>query len=211
MPEVWVDGHDFKGGCYVDFSPPSTATHNFNQGNGLVDVMLVKWEFFEWDEAVDARKRRVMLGGMVNYEAFFLSKNILVATPIGLTWKTLKRGTEKGPIIKFSSNSFLIKRSTTSGAVKADWRFGQIRLQGGRLSTPGWKPKDRTVNRNSVNLGLGCWNNIILRRKTFTGVDRYFLAFLLADFCTGHVLHGCRCRNCRRAKNGISVYCTCLC
>ncbi len=35
----------------------------------------------------------------------FLPENFLVAMPMGLTRKTLKGGTEKGPIMKFASIS----------------------------------------------------------------------------------------------------------
>ncbi len=73
----------------------------------------------------------------------FLPENFLVAIPMGLTRKTLKGGTEKGPIMKFASISFLIRISTVSGSVRADWRLGQMRFWVGRLLTPGWKPFDR--------------------------------------------------------------------
>ncbi len=50
----------------------------------------------------------------------FLPENFLVATPMGLTQKTLKVGTEKGLIMKFASISFLIRISTVSDLARAD-------------------------------------------------------------------------------------------
>ncbi len=54
--------------------------------------------------------------------AFFLPENFLVATPMRLTWKVFNGGTEKGPIMKFASISFLMRRLTVSGSARADWR-----------------------------------------------------------------------------------------
>ncbi len=56
---------------------------------------------------------------------------------MGLTRKMLKGGTGKGPIMKFASISFLLRISTVSGSVRADWRLGQMRLSEGRFPTPG--------------------------------------------------------------------------
>ncbi len=67
----------------------------------------------------------------------FLPENFLVATPMGLTQKVLNGGSEKGPIMKFASISFLIRRSTVSGSARADWRLGRMRFSEGRFSTPG--------------------------------------------------------------------------
>ncbi len=67
----------------------------------------------------------------------FVPENFLVATPMGLTFKMLKGGTEKGPIMKFASISFLIRISTVSGSVRTDWRLGQMRLSEGSFPTPG--------------------------------------------------------------------------
>ncbi len=39
--------------------------------------------------------------------------------------------------MKFASISFLIRISTVSGSVRADWRLGQMRLSEGRFPTPG--------------------------------------------------------------------------
>ncbi len=64
----------------------------------------------------------------------FLPENFLVATPMGLM---LKGGTGKGPIMKFASISFLIRISTVSGWVRADWRLGQMGFSEGRFPTPG--------------------------------------------------------------------------
>ncbi len=42
MPEVWVNRHYFKGRSDVDFGQPSAATSDFDQGNGLVNVVVVE-------------------------------------------------------------------------------------------------------------------------------------------------------------------------
>ncbi len=67
----------------------------------------------------------------------FLPENFLVATPMGLTRKMLKGGTGKGPIMKFASISFLIRVSTVSGSVRADWRLGAYEAFGGEVSHAG--------------------------------------------------------------------------
>ncbi len=85
----------------------------------------------------------------------FLPENFLVATPMGLTRKMLKGGTGKGPIMKFASIYFLIRISTDSGSVSADWRLGQMRLSEGRFPTPGWKPCERPDSKYLVKCGSG--------------------------------------------------------
>ncbi len=69
----------------------------------------------------------------------FLAENFLVAIPMGLMRKTLKGGMEKGPIMKFASVSFLIRRSTVSGSTRVNWRLGQVRLWEGRFFYTGMK------------------------------------------------------------------------
>ncbi len=85
----------------------------------------------------------------------FLPENFLVATPMGLTRKMLKGGTGKGPIMKFASISFLIRVSTVSGSVRADWRLGHMRLSEWRFPTPGWKPCESPDSKYLVNCGSG--------------------------------------------------------
>ncbi len=60
MPKVWVNGHYFKGRSDVDFGQPSAATRDFDQRNGLVNVVVVERKFFERNEAVDARERGIV-------------------------------------------------------------------------------------------------------------------------------------------------------
>ncbi len=45
MSEVWVNGHYFNGRIDVDFGQPSAATHDFDQGNGLVNVFIVEKKY----------------------------------------------------------------------------------------------------------------------------------------------------------------------
>ncbi len=60
MPKIWVNGHYFKGRHDIDFGQPSAATCVFDQGDGLVDVMVVKRKFFERNKTVNARKWGIM-------------------------------------------------------------------------------------------------------------------------------------------------------
>ncbi len=60
MSEVWVNGHYFNGRSDVDFGQPSAATHDFDQGNGLVNVLIVEKKILERNEVVNARERGIM-------------------------------------------------------------------------------------------------------------------------------------------------------
>ncbi len=186
MPKVWVNGHYFKGRGDVDFGQPSAATRDFDQRNGLVNVVVMERKFFERNEAVDARERGIVWWWQINYEAFFTWK-FSSSYADGANSENIKGRNGKGPIMKFASISFLIRISTVSGSVRADWRLGQMRLWVGRFLTPGWKPMWETWYDIIKKWGSGWWSSSADKRKTFTGVDKYFLAFLFAAFLTGHI------------------------
>ncbi len=56
----------------------------------------------------------------------FLPENFPVAIPMGLTRKTLKGGSLKGPIMKPDLTSSPMRSFTTSGSAWADWRLLQM-------------------------------------------------------------------------------------
>lgn len=54
MPIIGLYVHHFKCGSDVHLSQPCTATCGFDEGYGLVDVMIVHVKFLERDETVNA-------------------------------------------------------------------------------------------------------------------------------------------------------------
>lgn len=68
--------------------------------------------------------------------------------------------------------SLLIRLSTISGSMSADWRLSQIQFCEGMLLRPGSKLCSRPDSKYLVNSGSGCWDNSDDKCKIFTGVDK---------------------------------------
>lgn len=82
--------------------------------------------------------------------------------------------------------SLLIRLSTISGSMSADWRLSQIQFCEGMLLRPGSKLCSRPDSKYLVNSGSGCWDNSD-DKYSRESTSNFFL-FLLVCFFMGHTV-----------------------